>query len=456
MYQPWHERCSLPPYCPYLATSNISPNNKVKANNHGQCSEKNFSPLPVGRYGKSTKQSTQRRHQANEDKSGLEAARVQALGALCSLGYKKKIAAEKRWETHFLPNEENENWIQDYVGREAAGAGKGVEDAEAAVQQEQDDMKHAEIAGLTIREPKKTFEEMMVGIGNILSDLASSDDGEDGEDEADGEAEQSKLSKDDEPGWVMSTITKTVHQGMDSFLQKQMKLDELTQPWWEDAANYILQSDETYGTSYLRLLAVIQPETDDEATAPAATTFGEHMVFLDIVPEISQMLQGTSRPARSQIRLRVVKPQSTTSIAGLEPAVELNLSTLVNAKPVEPESFYPCMESPANYHIDFRFGWRHGDSSCICRGLDRQTVMFDIKSQSKAICIQLLLHITFFMISVTKLCDMIIRLCMWKGQTHQVKVLESKSGSKTANTFDFYLQVTVKWQSTSYSSDKIN
>jgi hypothetical protein len=47
------------------------------------------------------------------------------------------------------------------------------------------------------------------------------------------------LSEDDEPGWVMGTITKTVRQGMERFRQKQMKLDELTQPGWEDAAGYI-------------------------------------------------------------------------------------------------------------------------------------------------------------------------------------------------------------------------
>ena len=38
---------------------------------------------------------------------------------------------------------------------------------------------------------------------------------------------------------------------------------------------------------------------------------------------------------------------------------------------------------------------------------------------------------------------------------HHVKVLESKSGGKMANTFNFYLQVTVKWQSQSYISDEI-
>ena len=46
-------------------------------------------------------------------------------------------------------------------------------------------MTHAEIARLTSREPKKTFEEMLVAIGDNLCDLASSDHGEHGEDEDD-------------------------------------------------------------------------------------------------------------------------------------------------------------------------------------------------------------------------------------------------------------------------------
>jgi len=58
--------------------------------------KKNFSPLPAGKYGKSTKCSPQRHHQANEGKSGLEAERVRALGALRSLRSKKKLAAKQR------------------------------------------------------------------------------------------------------------------------------------------------------------------------------------------------------------------------------------------------------------------------------------------------------------------------------------------------------------------------
>jgi hypothetical protein len=237
--------------------------------------------------------------------------------------------------------EEKEKWIQDYVERETAVARKRVEDAEAAVQQEQDDMTHAEIAGLTPREPEKTFEEMMAAIGDSLSHLASSDDGEDGEDE-DEETELGKLSEDVEPGWVMGTIFKMVQQLMESFRQKQMKLNELTQPRWEDAADYFCERDKKYGPAELRVPVVVQPQTDDNASAPPPTTFGELMQRIEIVPGISQMLQGTSRPGSSHIRLGSVKPQSNTTISGLEPATESDTLPLLQAKPVEPVSFYPC------------------------------------------------------------------------------------------------------------------
>ena len=153
--------------------------------------------------------------------------------------------------------------------RETAGARMRDEDAEAAVQQEEEDMNHAEIAGLTTQELKQTFDEMMLPVGGSLSDLASSDEGEDGEDEDNEETEQGKLSEDDEPGWVMGTITKMVQQRMERFRQKQMKLDELTQPGWEDAADYVRESYKQYGTSELKILAVGQQQTDDDASEPA-------------------------------------------------------------------------------------------------------------------------------------------------------------------------------------------
>jgi hypothetical protein len=135
---------------------------------------------------------------------------------------------------------------------------------------------------------------MLVAIGDSLSDLASTDNGEDGEDEDDEETEQGNLSEDDEPGWVMGTITKTVQPRNERFRQKQMKLDELTQPRWEDAADYFRERDKKYSITELRVLAVVQLQTNDDAPAPPAETFGELMENLDIVPVISQRPQGTS------------------------------------------------------------------------------------------------------------------------------------------------------------------
>jgi len=115
----------------------------------------------------------------------------------------------------------------------------------------------------------------MAAIGDSVSNLASSDDEEDGEDEDDEETEQGNLSEDDEPGWVMSTVTKMVLHYMERFPQTQIMLDELTQPGWEDAADYSRQRGMKYSTSELRVPAVVQPQTNDNAAAPAPKTFEE-------------------------------------------------------------------------------------------------------------------------------------------------------------------------------------
>jgi hypothetical protein len=101
----------------------------------------------------------------------------------------------------------------------------------------------------------------------------------------------------------MGTITKKIQQLMERLRQKQMQLDELPQPGWEDAVNYFCEREKKYGTSELRVQAVVQPPTDDDAATPAPTTFGELMECLEIVPGISQMPQGTTRPGSSYIRL---------------------------------------------------------------------------------------------------------------------------------------------------------
>jgi hypothetical protein len=130
-------------------------------------------------------------------------------------------------------------WIEDYVERKTAGARKQVEDAEALLQQGQENILYVEIVGLRSREPERRFEEMEAACGDSLSDLANSDDGEDVKDENYAETEQGKLSEHDEPGWVMGTITKTVPQRIETVWEKQMRLYELTQLGWEGAAMYI-------------------------------------------------------------------------------------------------------------------------------------------------------------------------------------------------------------------------
>jgi len=273
----------------------------------------------------------------------LEADRVRALGALCSLQSKPKLAAEKRQVTHFLSKEEIEKWIDNSVERAMAGARKQLEDAEAAVQQEQEETRKAENTGLMLREAENTFQEMMVAIGESLSDLAGSDDGEDGEDEDDEEKEQGKMSKDEEPGWVLGAIYNTVQLCMERYRQKQMKLDELTQPGWGDAANWFRESDKKYGTSDLSVLAVINPQTEDDAAARAPTTIGELIECVDIVPGILQMPQETSRPGSRQLWVGSRKPQSNTSISGPRPAVALISSLIQNAKPFVLGNLHPCI-----------------------------------------------------------------------------------------------------------------
>jgi len=238
----------------------------------------------------------------------LWAERFRALEELRGLRSKKKLWAEKRRETHFLSNEEREKWIEECVERETAVASTRVKDAEAAVQQVQEHMKHVEIAGLTNRDPEKTFDQMMAAIVDTQRDLACSDVREDGEDEDAEETEQGKLSEDDKPGWVMRTITKTVQQSMERFRQKQMKLDKLSQPRYEDAPNYFPERDNKYFTSQLIVPAVIQLQSDNDVSPSAPTTFGEFMEYLEIVPRILSMLQGTSRAGGSQMRIGSMKP----------------------------------------------------------------------------------------------------------------------------------------------------
>jgi hypothetical protein len=79
------------------------------------------------------------------------------------------------------------------------------------MKQMQENLKIGENAGLSIRKLKKTFQEMFNAIRKSLRNLAclyNKEVTEDDEDDIE-HFELRKLSDDDEPGWVMGTISRT-------------------------------------------------------------------------------------------------------------------------------------------------------------------------------------------------------------------------------------------------------
>ena len=233
--------------------------------------------------------------------------------------------------------------------RETAVATKRVENRETAIKQEQDDMRNAEKAGLTTTKPETTFEEIVNAIGDSLSDLARSDDEEEDGEDTDNEEDDpagGKLSEDDEPSWVKSTISKTVQYRIECFRQKQMKLDELMQPGWGEAADYFLERDKKYRTTELKVLAVVQSHTADDAAPSVPTTFGEPMETLDSVPGKLQTPQVSSRPGSRYIGLGSRKQQTLKPILSLLPAPMTDMSPIKKAKHVEPTSFNPSISCP--------------------------------------------------------------------------------------------------------------
>ena len=129
--------------------------------------------------------------------------------------------------------------------------------------------------GLTTREPKQSFEEMINAIRNSLPNHASSHNEEAGDNEDDDDTEMGKLSDNDKPSWLVATITKSVQLHIERFRQKQMKLDGLTLPGGVDAANYFGDRDKKHGTTELKIPPFVKPQIDNVAAAPAPTTFGE-------------------------------------------------------------------------------------------------------------------------------------------------------------------------------------
>jgi hypothetical protein len=138
------------------------------------------------------------------------------------------------------------------------------------------------------------------------------------------------------------TISPPVLQRVQRFRLKLIKLNELTHPGWEDAADNFRATDQKYRTFESSIPAVIELWTDGIAAAPAPATYRDLLVCLDIVHRILQMLQGTSRPGSSHIRPGAVMQQSQTRIASLAPTVEPDSSPLLTVMIVQPVSKYLC------------------------------------------------------------------------------------------------------------------
>jgi len=145
---------------------------------------------------------------------------------------------------------------------------------------------------------------MLGAIANSQSDLASSDDMEDGIDKNDDDAdpELGKLSKDDEPGQVIATITKTVQNHMLSFWQKQIALDEPTQTeWWDMAVEF----PERFAVQDGRMEGSSSCDTPNRHYCSHTISYNICTANdeIDVICGQSQMPQVTSRTGSGQMRL---------------------------------------------------------------------------------------------------------------------------------------------------------
>jgi len=282
---------------------------------------------------------------SDEGKCCLEAERVWALGGLRSLRSKKRLGAEKWQETHILSNEGKETLIEDQGERETAGAKRRVGEAEAAIEQEQEDTRTAEIAGLTTRELEKKIQGIMVAIRDSLSDLASSDHGKDGDDDDDEDTAQGQLSEDDDPGWVLGTISKPCCSEWRDFVRSRWIL-----------TNWHNQDGGTQPTTFMEeISSTAHPNWGFQQSFNCKRMMMElhlHPQNWESLRSVLTLSQGyrkyskASRPGSSHIRLGSGKAQSNTGIAGLAPAAKPDSSLIINAKPIEPVRFYPCIEPP--------------------------------------------------------------------------------------------------------------
>jgi len=122
-----------------------------------------------------------------------------------------------------------------------------------------------------------------------------------------------------------------------------MTIDDVMQPGLGDEADCFAGRDTEYGTTELKIPAVVQPTIDQYAARSVPMTIGEPIEAVDSVPREWQMPQVTSRPGSSHIRLGCQTQQTHKWIASLPPNAAPNASMNRKSMPLNPVSFYPCI-----------------------------------------------------------------------------------------------------------------
>ena len=115
------------------------------------------------------------------------------------------------------------------------------------------------------KKAQKPFQEILNAIRDSLSDLETSNNEVDGDDKDyyEQDSDLGNLNEDEEPGWVMGTISKMLQQCLNIFQQKQIRPDKLMKLGWGDIAEHFRERDMIYGTARLWCAVVIDPQTDN-------------------------------------------------------------------------------------------------------------------------------------------------------------------------------------------------
>jgi hypothetical protein len=156
---------------------------------------------------------------------------------------------------------------------------------------------------------------------------------------------------------------------------------------------------------------------------------------------------GSSQAECSHMKLASRKWQSHISIKSLMPGAVRNSSPIQTSKPVKLHKFW-LLHIPflPHYHTTIWFRRRHCNGSWVISRWCGQSLITDNISPRKQIRVSILKYVSIFVISVTKLSEMIICWCMCKGHMAHKQDLDSKPSWLTFNQRNIVLRLTGKWE----------